>query len=313
MTPPNVRPGVKVTPAIAKKLQARLTELSASKELVEKELARNKQLVTKRDQQIKVLSTDLRDARKATPELKAVKAANLKLSSTVTDLQQTLRQREKDLADRDAAVKTLKSGAAKEKTELNKRVTQLSTAVAEKDSVIARQIAEIANIKARPPIRGVEPVSKGKVMTLGRVASTVAEQVSSAQDTMKTAGGFQLANVSVRLMAMTEEDGSKIRIIGANDPRARDVIGAMDEFKFDFTPSPSAPASAAGQVAVPDLSGLTPSAAQRAIAAIGLRLDTATGKPPARSKIASGQAFKQSLAPGTHVDRGIAVLVVFAE
>lgn len=313
MTPTIPRNDVTVTPELVQKLQGTLVQLTAEKEQTDMELVRQRQLVAKQEDQLKALSTDLQVAREASTKLQAVNAQNVQLNRNLADVQDQLRKRDQDLSELDSAIKTVKAEAATEKAALATRLTQLDATLTQKDALIAQHLAEIANLKARPPVAPPTVAASGKVIALGLVASTVAEQVSSAQNTMKNAGSFQLANVSVKLRAVAEDDGSKIRILGANDIRSLDLIGAMDEFNFSLTPKPSEPAPAAGQVAVPDLSGLTQNAVQRALAVLGLRLDIASGKPPATAQVASGQAFRQSPAAGTHADRGIAVLVVFAE
>lgn len=233
----------------------------------------------------------------------------------IATLRTQLDRREAELGTRDREIETLRASevvgrrAIAERDQLNLKLGELNDTVRSRDEVIAKHLAEIAELKARP----ATPTAGGTLLPISSVATTVAEQVSTAQTAIRAAGGFTLTNVSVRLKGVAEGDASKIRILGANDLRNTALAGAQDELTFDFSTTPGAPPVPADKVAVPNLAGLTQLAAQRALAAVGLRLDPASGKAPASAKAAPGQAFKQSPDPAALVDRGVAVLVVFAQ
>ena len=265
-----------------------------------------------RIQQLEPLERDIQVVR---GEADAAKAQSTTLARTNAELQSQLARHVADLGARDTELTTLRADVAQgrqiaiERDRLKSVSDELAGQIKQRDAAIAGHLAEIAELRANPPA----PAVGGTLVPIASLATTVAAQVSTAQAAIRAAGGFTLANVSVRLKGVTEGDGSKIRILGANDLRNAVLAGAQDEVNFDFA-APSGPASVpADKVAVPDVAGLTQLATQRALAAVGLRLDPATGKAPASARAAPGQAYKQSLEAGALVDRGVPVLVVFAQ
>ena len=256
-----------------------------------------------------------RNFQSARGEADAAKAKTVTLDKANAELRTQLDSRAVDLNARDSEIATLKANeatgrqAAVERDSLNLKVAGLTETLKARDAVIAKHLAEIADLRANPSTGAVG----GTLLPIASVATNVAAQVSTAQTAIRAAGGFTLANVSVRLKGVAEGDAGKIRILGASELRNPNLAGALDELNFDFA-APSGPTTVpADKVAVPSVLGLTQLAAQRALAATGLRLDPATGKAPASARVAPGQAFKQSPDPAALADRGVAVLVVFAQ
>lgn len=276
------------------------------------DLQTDRDQLANRIQQLEPLEREVQTVR---GEADAVKIQNATLASTNADLQAQVARHAVDLNAKDTELATLRTGiaqgrqAAVERDQLKLRTNELSEAVKQRDAAITKHLAEIADLRANPPT----PPAGGTLLPIESVVTNVAQQVSSAQTAIRAAGGFTLANVSVRLRGVAEGDVSKIRILGASELRNPALAGAQDEFNMEFT-APTVPTSVpADKVAVPSLAGLTQLAAQRALAAVGLRLDPATGKPPTAAKVAPGQAFKQSPEPAALADRGVSVLVVFAQ
>ena len=190
-------------------------------------------------------------------------------------------------------------------------VTQL---VESKEQLLQLKDREIADLRARlatPPVRA--PITAAPI-SLGAVASNMATELGAAQARMSESGTapFALSGVSVRLKAMTEPDGRKVRILGPEDLADRNLADALDEYRFDLASPPPPPPQPTALIAVPDLTGLTSTAASQILASIGLRLLPATGPAPAGSRAAPGQAFQQQFPPGHQLERGRDVLVVFA-
>lgn len=276
------------------------------------DLQTDRDQLANRIQQLEPLEREVQTVR---GEADAAKVQNATLASNNADLQAQISRNAADLGAKDTELATLRTGVAQgrqaaiERDRLMSVSDDLTTQIKQRDAAISSHLAEIANLRANPPT----PPAGGTLLPIASVATTVAEQVSSAQTAIRAAGGFTLANVSVRLKGVAEGDAGKIRILGASELRNPALAGALDELNFEFA-APAGPAPVpADKVAVPGLSGLTQLAAQRALAAVGLRLDPATGKPPASAKAAPGQAFKQSPDPAALVDRGVSVLVVFAQ
>ena len=256
-----------------------------------------------------------RNFQSARGEADAAKAKTVTLDKANAELRTQLDSRAAEVGAKDSEIATLRASeaagrqAAVERDQFRLRANELSEAVKARDAAIAKHLAEIADLRANPPT----PAVGGTLLPIASVATNVAAQVSTAQTAIRAAGGFTLANVSVRLKGVAEGDAGKIRILGASELRNPNLAGALDELNFDFA-APSGPTTVpADKVAVPSILGLTQLAAQRALAATGLRLDPATGKAPASARVAPGQAFKQSPDPAALADRGVAVLVVFAQ
>lgn len=256
-----------------------------------------------------------RNFQSARGEADAAKAKTVTLDKANAELRTQLDTRVAEIGAKDNEIATLRASeavgrrAVLERDQLKLQTTQLSDAIKQRDDIIAKHLAEIADLRANP----ATPAVGGTLLPIASVATNVAAQVSTAQAAIRSAGGFTLGNVSVRLKGVAEGDAGKIRILGASELRNPNLAGALDELNFDFA-APSGPATVpADKVAVPGVLGLTQLAAQRALAAVGLRLDPATGKAPASAKAAPGQAFKQSPDPAALADRGVAVLVVFAQ
>ena len=256
-----------------------------------------------------------RNFQSARGEADAAKAKTVTLDKANAELRTQLDSRVAEVGAKDSEIATLRASeaagrqAAVERDQFRLRANELSEAVKARDAAIAKHLAEIADLRANPPT----PAVGGTLLPIASVATNVAAQVSTAQTAIRAAGGFTLANVSVRLKGVAEGDAGKIRILGASELRNPNLAGALDELNFDFA-APSGPTTVpADKVAVPSILGLTQLAAQRALAATGLRLDPATGKAPASARVAPGQAFKQSPDPAALADRGVAVLVVFAQ
>ncbi|MES2442984.1 MAG: PASTA domain-containing protein [Pseudomonadota bacterium] len=245
-------------------------------------------------QEISARDTELSTLRASDAVGKQAVANQAVLTGKIADLTAQVKARDVQLAD---------------VPRLNSKVAELAEQVKTRDA----QITELNKRIAAPPAGGGGAPGRAPAaaISITTLASNVGMQVSDAQQVLKTSN-FALANVSVRLKAMAEGDGSQVRILNVEDIKSAEIANSLDEFHLDFTAKPSA-GSEAGKVDVPDLSGLTRGAVQRMLAALGLRLDAAAGKAPASAKAATGQAFKQSPEAGAKADRGLSVLVVFAQ
>lgn len=190
-------------------------------------------------------------------------------------------------------------------------VTQLMDS---KEQILQLKDREIADLRSRltaPPVRA--PIAAAPI-SLAAVATNMATELGTAQARMAESGTtpFALSGVSVRLKAMTEPDGRRVRILGPEDLADRNLTDALDEYRFDLASPPPPPPEPTALIPVPDLAGLTSTAASQVLASIGLRLVPATGPAPAGSRAAPGQAFQQQFPPGHQLERGRDVLVVFA-
>ncbi|MEE4301014.1 MAG: PASTA domain-containing protein [Pseudomonadales bacterium] len=144
---------------------------------------------------------------------------------------------------------------------------------------------------------------------IGEVAAKIGAEAASANlELARSGGGYRVGKLNVTLRGTLVEDG-KIALASAAET-GKDP-GRFQDLVFDLTPE-SPVARPAGELAVPDVLGLTESAARRALAAAGLTISVATRPGGAGGRFAVGQAIQQSPAPGAGATSGDAVIVVFA-
>jgi hypothetical protein len=120
-------------------------------------------------------------------------------------------------------------------------------------------------------------------------------------------GAYRLANISLNLKTFVEHDATGIRmqLVDANNVSNRPLAGLSD-FKVEIGASTG---SGTGTVRLPDLLGLTETAARKIIHSLGLTL-----KPvyQANLKVSDGQSFKQSPTAG-QVNPGETITLVFSK
>jgi len=185
------------------------------------------------------------------------------------------------LTDRDRIIATREH-------ELSLKTTALSEA-------LARAVAAEDKLKTAAAAPAVKTAD---VQTVFTSIGTKLGDTQAALTAAKTP--FRIGNIRVDLKG-TLDDSGKI-VLGRPDPDGSGV-------SVDMAPDTSARGDAT--VAVPDVTGLTLSAARRVLRSVGLRLDTAsqTMKPDAA---AHGAALRQTPAAGSRTPHGGTVLVVFA-
>lgn len=183
-----------------------------------------------------------------------------------------------------------------------------------KDQMLVLKDREIADLRGRLAAPQARAPIAAQPISLAAVATNMANELGAAQARMAESGStpFALSGVSVRLKAMTEPDGRGVRILGPEDLADRNLANALDEYRFDLASPPTPRPDPTPRSTVPDLTGLTSTAASQVLASIGLKLVSATGPAPAGSRAAPGQAFQQQFPPGHQLERGRDVLVVFA-
>lgn len=144
---------------------------------------------------------------------------------------------------------------------------------------------------------------------IGEVAAKIGTEAASANAELARSGGaYRVGKLNVTLRGTLVDDG-KITLASAAD--ASKGTGRFQDLVFDLTPE-NPVARPAGELAVPDVLGLTESAARRALAAVGLTISVASRPGGAGGRFAVGQAIQQSPVAGARASSGDAVIVVFA-
>lgn len=120
-------------------------------------------------------------------------------------------------------------------------------------------------------------------------------------------GAYRLANISLNLKTFVEHDATGIRmqLVDANKLSTLPTA-ALSDFKVEIGEGTS---SGSGTVRLPDLLGLTETAARKIVNSLGLTL-----KPvyQANLKVPDGQSFKQSPTAG-QVNPGETITIVFSK
>lgn len=192
-------------------------------------------------------------------------------------------------------------------SQLNEEITgklqaaerERSVAVAERDAA-ARQ-AEAMTLRAQ-----VFEAEKQQVVPIATLAENVRAQIETAR-AATGATGLKIGAVRIRVRGKLGEGGAGITLPG-NDVVQENAGGTLDEVSFDIDPAAEA---ASTQTQVPDVIGLTETAARQVLASLGFRIDVVSGGPAA-GPIRTGQAMRQAPGAGQQTGRGSTVLVVFA-
>lgn len=141
-----------------------------------------------------------------------------------------------------------------------------------------------------------------KTADVQAVFTNIGTKLGDTQAALKAAKNpFRIGNIRVDLKGTLDESG-KI-VLGRPDPDGSGVSVDM---------SPDSKDRGDTSVAVPDVTGLTLSAARRVLRSVGLRMDVAT-QPLKPGSDGHGQALRQTPAAGGRAPHGSAVLVVFAD
>ncbi|MGY6409870.1 MAG: PASTA domain-containing protein [Alkalilacustris sp.] len=143
------------------------------------------------------------------------------------------------------------------------------------------------------------------------IAFSIGKEAAVANTAMETeAAGFRIAKLQVSLQGSVAPGGERIALANAADA-LKGGGGGLQGIVIDYVPDRKPVAPPTG-TPVPDLLGLTESAARRALAAAGLGISVATRPGAATGRFAVGQAVQQAPAAGQPLPPGEAVIVVFA-
>lgn len=185
--------------------------------------------------------------------------------------------------------------------------------LAEKDRIIAAREHELSlktnelqsaterATAAETKLAETQSVNKGKEADIQNVFANIGTQISGASTALKTTDNpFRIGSVKVDLKGALAENG---KIVLGGD--------RVDGSGVSVEMTPEGTTRGETDVTVPDVTGLTQSAARRVLRSVGLRLKAASQsmKP---GETAHGQSMRQTPLAGTSLAHGGDVLVVFA-
>lgn len=196
----------------------------------------------------------------------------------------------------------------KQFTQLNDEITgKLQVAERERSVAVAERDAAAKQAEAMTARAQVFEAEKQQVVPIATLADNVRSQIETARAATGAAGLMRIGAVRIKVRGKLGEGGSGITLPG-NDVVQENAGGTLDEVSFDIDPAVE-PAST--QTLVPDVLGLTETAARQVLASLGFRIDVVSGGP-ASGGVRTGQAMRQAPASGQQAGRGSTVLVVFA-
>ncbi|NJM51411.1 MAG: PASTA domain-containing protein [Sphingomonadales bacterium] len=271
--------------------------------------------LTAKDQRIEQLSGQLNELKLANTQASTLAAEKMQLSSRIAKLEGDVSGKDAIIKGHQDEIKQLKARPfdqlTAEKQQLSVQVINLQDSIKVKDGIIAENLKKIGELEARPipPSAGAAAGDKAKptIMPISTAMANIGSQVFEAQKQLKTQN-FAINNVAVKLRAKADSADGTIKIF---DPRSDAVAEALDEINFGI--STGSGEAETPKSKVPDVQGLTVTAATRLLADKGLRIDAVTGQAPKNAGVTSGQAYKQSPAANIDADRGSSVMVIFEQ
>ncbi len=172
------------------------------------------------------------------------------------------------------------------KSRINTLETNLSQTATEKEALAAK-VKQLESNTRQPA--AIETVLVG-----------LGSKVSSSNTRMKAeALPYRLGNVKIDLRGSMSDDGSSIVMGEAGGGFSTELISESSD-------------TGATRTSVPDVIGLTESAARRVLRSVGLRMASAH-QQLAEGAGVPGQALSQHPAPSSEAEHGSSVMVVFGE
>jgi hypothetical protein len=245
----------------------------------ESRLALSVQAVADKDEALQAATVNMeQQLQEMTLLREQVVTLNSTVSRNVETIQQLNEQVKAASLQREADARTIE-GQRKEIQLLEEKITAMTQEVAEYKPV-------------------AQPVSK--------VYASILDEFSKTNELNKD-GAYRLANISLNLKTFVEHDATGIRmqLVDANKLSSLPAA-ALSDFRVEIG---EGTASGSGSVRLPDLLGLTETAARKIIHSLGLTL-----KPvyQLNKAVPDGQSFKQSPAAG-QVAPGETITLVFSK
>lgn len=196
-------------------------------------------------------------------------------------------------------MRAINMDAAAKLTEKDRIIATREHELGLKTTALSEALARAAAAEDR--LKTAAPATEIKTADVQAVFTNIGTKLGDTQAALKAAKTpFRIGNIRVDLKG-TLDDSGKI-VLGRPDPDGSGV-------SVDMAPDTGERSDAT--VIVPDVTGLTLSAARRVLRSVGLKLETATQtmKPDSATH---GAALRQTPAAGSREPHGSTVLVVFA-
>lgn len=199
-------------------------------------------------------------------------------------------------------IDTLNQALAQQQQENRQQQEAMAAAVAEKEQLQQNlDDMQAANEQSEQP---------AKAIAANKVYSNVLKEIQTAKE-LSTNTGFKLANISLDIKTLVEQDETGIRFQTVDLKNAAnissDVVSSikLEVVDGDVTTKPKA--SGGG---IPNVIGLTETACRKRLQAANLRLRPVYEHAPSKTL---GQAFEQSPKAGTPLFNQQEVTVIFAK
>ncbi|CAM1365241.1 conserved protein of unknown function [Tenacibaculum soleae] len=280
-------------------IQYNLTEKNQEIEMLKKEISILKNDTSKTDKLKKVLlekTNTIKDLQKTQNELiKEKQSIFLEVKKTKNDLQ-TQQNSIDDLVEKVKISQQLVS-------EKNNEIATLTQNTAVKEIEISKLETKVTEIQSYVDAENPNKLDAKKVY------SSIINDIAIADAEMDNSR-FKMANISLNLKA-TVEKGPQGTLFGLVDfESAKDInAAAISDISIDIVPNTT---SIKSKNTVPNIIGLTETAARKIITNYGLKLDVVY-QPTDNPKFIEGQAIKQIPEVGSEIIQGQEVIVIFAK
>ncbi len=271
-------------------IQYNLTEKSQEIEMLKKEISILKNDTSKTDKLKKVLlekTNTIKDLQKTQNELiKEKQSIFLEVKKTKNDLQ-TQQNSIDDLVEKVKISQQLVS-------EKNNEIATLTQNTAVKEIEISKLETKVTEIQSYVDAENPNKLDAKKVY------SSIINDIAIADAEMDNSR-FKMANISLNLKA-TVEKGPQGTLFGLVDfESAKDInAAAISDISIDIVPNTT---SIKSKNTVPNIIGLTETAARKIITNYGLKLDVVY-QPTDNPKFIEGQAIKQIPEVGSEIIQG---------
>ncbi|MFW5844886.1 MAG: PASTA domain-containing protein [Planctomycetota bacterium] len=289
------------------KIQLELKRVSAREDALQKEVQEQEGTLRQKEQELGQLRSRLRVSEQ---QLSGLQQENAAIRKQVAEAKATP---EDSVENRSFKVELARFSA---------REVQLATDLEKQRVVLAEQESTVSDLQNR--LRTTEQ----KLRTTEQENQAIRAQVSTAQPIQQVAAsiggelhkanlnlkqqaqGYRLGRVQLNLRGVLSGDGTSISMPTAAELGDEKVQGKLQDIGFELMPEPEEDGD--DQVPVPDVRGLTETAARRVLQSVGLHMESVTQAVSAQRQIPLGQAFLQSPQAGEPAPRRGNVLVTFA-
>lgn len=292
------------------KLQTALAQVEAMKA----DLSAIKKELTAKDKLIAKMEAEMGKAQKQASEAERLLSLS---AAAMVEKEQTLRAAAIDIEQQGLELLQLKeqitvlNGTIENNVstirQLNEQVQSQNSQLELSNKVIEAQKREIAALEEKlTAITAEVPEYKPVAQPVSKVYASILDEFKKTNELNKD-GAYRLANISLNLKTFVEHDATGIRmqLVDANKLSSL-PSEALSDFRVEIGEGSG---STPGSVRLPDLIGLTETAARKIINSLGLSL-----KPvyQAKKEVPDGQSFKQSPTAG-EVNPGDTITLVFSK